>query len=185
MVPDWVAWLALALAIFSAVGVGVLVLQVLFDRIPSLSFKVEVEGVTPQPLRGTFAANQPRSVAFLFTIWNRTSRDQRLQCNLMVLTTKEPLGITGYSSWAKFECWDFRGQQPIDPREFGVAAGDGRRIAIQGDLRPGLTGPASLEFYVGDTRMGRRHWVYRREFDLPGFAPVVAGSQRPVLPRSG
>lgn len=172
MVPDWVAWWALGLAAFAAIGVAYLIFQSLYDAVPWLSFKLRVEGVTP-PLKGNFGGEPKRTVGFLFTIWNRTSRPQHLLCNLSVLGERQPqleqVGGKSFWMWARVEYWDIRTQQPIDPRDFEVPASDGRHIAMQGDLRPETKTPGTLQFYISDSRMGWRHWEKVGEYDLPSL----------------
>jgi hypothetical protein len=189
MVPDWVAWWALGLSAFAAIGVAYLIYQSLYDTIPCLSFKLQVAGVT-RPLKGDFGGEPRRTVAFHFTIWNRTSRPQHLLCSLSVLGERQPqleqFGGKSYWMWARVEYWDLRTQQPIDPRDFEVPAGDARHIAIQGDLRAETKTPGMLQFHIADSRMGLRHWEYTGEYALPNLerpptsqaatAPPVAGT---------
>lgn len=162
-----VEWISLGLGIFSAIGVGYLVYQSLFDFFPSLSYSLRILPVSPSG-RGTLEGAMARVVATTVEVWNNTSRDAVLHCGLMVPILRSSTK-SSYRALMDLKMRDEKTLAEVDMRQFTITARNGRRFTLQGDVMQGTPDPRVLEFTIGDDRVGRREWKTKKDLSVGSF----------------
>ncbi|MCI4318924.1 MAG: hypothetical protein L3K23_02175 [Thermoplasmata archaeon] len=169
---DSVAWASLIISAFSAVGVLYLIWQRLYEAIPWLSYKFVHEALNSHRfgLAGALAETMQLNLLYNFTVWNRTSQTQRLQCSLLVPTIRRENEFA-WSSLIDERMSDRTTSQPVDRYGFDIRPGEGRKLLIQGGLRERDSNAEVLEFSIADSRLGWRHWTKHRDLEIPRLPP--------------
>jgi hypothetical protein len=167
---DQLEWAGFLVALFAALGVLYLIVQTLYDAVPWLSYTFEDEGLNATsyvPTGGPEEAWQ-WNVIYDFTVWNRTPRLQQLKCSLSVPMLRRP-DEQMLSSLLEERLTDRTTGQQLDRLGFTVSPGDGRKLAIQGNLRRRDWNATILEFDIRDGRLSRRHWAEKLDLAIPDF----------------
>jgi len=151
--------------------VAYLVFQTLYDFFPYLSYKLEFAKVFP--FFAGSPADQARTIAVNFTLWNRTSRDAKFQCYLAPPVVQTPASYTFWSI-LNLRMRDRESLVPVSMQEFTVPANTGRAFIVQGQLISGSPEPSTLKFTIHDDRIGCRKWKREVDLEVPAFPKPIA-----------
>jgi hypothetical protein len=159
-------WALLGLAIFSAIGVLYLIIQSLFDVIPWLSYGLDIEPVLTSGTQ--IGTNYTRNLVLNFTVWNETSRDATMQCNL-VIPLERTEKVKRWDTLDHLRMVDADSSAELNMNEWVVRARNGRRLAISGEVRPTTPDLKIVEFVIHDDRIKWRKWRVSKDLTVPAF----------------